>query len=224
MPDQMVIAIDGPAAAGKSTIAQLIAERLGFLFFDTGVMYRAATYAALREEIAIEDESAVTSIAEDINIDIQPPTITDGRVYDVLLNGKDITWEIRSAAIDQHVSQVSMYRGVRNAMTLKQREIGLRGDVVMVGRDIGTVVLPEADHKIFLEATVEERAMRRYKEREARGEAVVLEEILQSMVARDETDTNREYAPLLAHPDALTVDTTKMSINEVVEAILQLIN
>jgi len=224
MPDLMVIAIDGPAAAGKTTIAQLIAERVGFLFFDTGVMYRAVTYAALREEIAIEDEAKVTAVAEEINIDVQSPTQTDGRAYDVLLNGQDVTWEIRSDAIDQHVSQVSMYRGVRNAMTLKQREIGLRGGVVMVGRDIGTVVLPEADLKIFLEATVEERARRRYKERAGRGEAVVLEDILRSMMARDETDTNRELAPLIAHQDAVTIDTTTMSINEVVEVILQLIN
>lgn len=224
MPDLMVIAIDGPAAAGKSTIAQLIAERKGYLFFDTGVMYRAATHAALQEEIAIKDEAAVTALAEKINIDIQSPTKSDGRAYDVLLNGQDVTWEIRSDLIDQNVSQVSMYRGVRNAMTLKQREIGLRGGVVMVGRDIGTIVLPEADYKIFLEATVEVRARRRYKERVGRGEVVVLEDILRSMMARDETDSNREYAPLVAHQDAITIDTTTMSIREVVEDILELIN
>lgn len=224
MPDLMVIAIDGPAAAGKSTIAQLIAERKGYLFFDTGVMYRAATYAALQEEIAIKDEAAVTALAEKINIDIQSPSKSDGRAYDVLLNGQDVTWEIRSDLIDQNVSQVSMYRGVRNAMTLKQREIGLRGGVVMVGRDIGTIVLPEADYKIFLEATVEVRARRRYKERVGRGEDVVLEDILRSMMARDETDSNREYAPLVAHQEAITIDTTTMSIREVVEDILELIN
>lgn len=223
MPDVIMIAIDGPAAAGKSTIAQLVAEQLEYLFFDTGVMYRAATYAALREEIQIEDEAQVTALAEEINIDVQSPSINDGRAYDVLLNGQDVTWDIRSDTIDQHVSQVSMYRGVRKAMTLKQREIGLRGGVVMVGRDIGTVVLPEADLKIFLDATVEERARRRYMERVGRGEVAELEDILSSMMARDEKDKNREYAPLIAHEDAITIDTTLMPINEVVEAILGLI-
>ncbi len=132
-----MIAIDGPAASGKSTLAQNLASALGYLYFDTGVMYRAVTLAALKSNTPVEDESAVTVIANELDLDVQPPRTDDGRQCDVLMDGEDVTWEIRSPAVDGNVSQVSMYPGVREAMTKRQREIGLRGAVVMVGRDIG---------------------------------------------------------------------------------------
>ncbi|NLX43246.1 MAG: (d)CMP kinase, partial [Chloroflexi bacterium] len=160
----MIIAIDGPAASGKSTIGARVAQALGHLYFDTGVMYRAVTWAALDRNIAIEDEDDVTRLAEQLDIQVQPPTVDDGRQYTVLADGVDITWLIREAVVNRQVSPVSAYQGVREALTRQQRRIGMAGNVVMVGRDIGSVVLPEADHKIYLDATLHERARRRFVE------------------------------------------------------------
>lgn len=217
-----VIAIDGPAASGKSTLGERLAKALGYLYVDTGVMYRAATLAALRASVPVEDEAAVTRLAHEIDLDIQPPSKSDGRLYDVLMNGKDVTWEIRSADVDANVSQVSMYAGVREAMTRRQREIGRRGSVVMVGRDIGTVVLPDADLKIYLDASVDARAERRYKECLERGESADLEEIRQAMRARDHLDSTRELAPLRPAPDAIILDTTALDREQVFERALSL--
>jgi cytidylate kinase len=219
----LMIAIDGPAGSGKTTVARWIAKELGYLYFDTGVMYRAVTLAAICRGVAIGDETAVTLIAESIEIDIQPPTVEDGRTNTILLDSEDVSWEIRSPHVEAHVSQVSTYAGVRHAMTARQREIGLRGYVVMAGRDIGTVVLPEADPKIFLDATVEERARRRYLERVDRGEEICYEDLLRSMRHRDRLDSTRDFAPLKAAEDAIVIDTTDMSIEEVVQQIMVLI-
>lgn len=224
MISELMIAIDGPAAAGKSTVAQAIAEKLGYLFFDTGVMYRAVTLAAQNEHVSMDNEIGVTQIANQISIDVVSPTKEDGRASTVLLNGDDVTWEIRSPEVEDFVSVISMYQGVREAMTRRQREIGLRGNVVMVGRDIGTVVLPEAHLKIFLDASVEERAKRRYEECLARGEAIPYDEILASMESRDTLDSTRELAPLVAADDAVTINTTNLSIEDVVDQILVLLN
>ena len=217
-----IIAIDGPAASGKSTLALAISTQLGFLYFDTGVMYRAVTLAALRSGISPGDEDLVTSLAQELSIDVQPPSKDDGRQYDVLVDERDVTWEIRSESVDANVSEVSTYAGVREAMTERQREIGRRGGVVMVGRDIGTVVIPEADLKIYLEASVEARAQRRYDERQARGETVVYKEILEAMRLRDQTDSSREVAPLEPAGDAVILDSTDMDPEQVVERVLQL--
>lgn len=222
MSPARMIAIDGPAAAGKSTLAQRLADELGILYFDTGVMYRAVTLAALWHEVPIDDEEAVTEIARCLPIDVRPPTVQDDRKYDVLMGGEDVTWAIRSPEVDAHVSQVSMYIGVRQAMTQRQREIGLRGDVVMVGRDIGTVVLPEADLKIYLDATTEERAQRRYLESQEMGEEESLEEILDSLRMRDELDSTRDLAPLRAAPDAIILDTTSLNADQVFERVIAL--
>ncbi|MDY7075370.1 MAG: (d)CMP kinase, partial [Chloroflexota bacterium] len=135
------IAIDGPAASGKSTIGELLARQLGYLYFDTGVMYRAVTWAALARDISIEDEAAVTVLAERLDIDVIPPTVNDGRQYTVLADGVDITWAIRTPEVDVNVSPVSTYSGVRRALVAQQRRVAAEGRVVMVGRDIGTVVL-----------------------------------------------------------------------------------
>ncbi len=216
----IVIAIDGPAASGKSTLAEKLAKQLGFFYFDTGVMYRAVTLAVITHGIHVDDEEAITSLANEIDIDVQPPSKQDGRMMDVLVDGKDVTWEIRTPVVDQNVSKVSAYAGVRTAMTNQQRRIGLRGDVVMVGRDIGTVVFPDAEYKIYLDASPEERANRRYKEKIARGENASYEEILSSIKRRDKIDSTRTIAPLKAAQDAIIIDTDGKTIEEVLEETL----
>ncbi|MDT8897454.1 (d)CMP kinase [Thermanaerothrix sp. 4228-RoL] len=220
----MTIAIDGPAASGKSTVGERLAKALGYLFFDTGVMYRAVTWVALQRLGSVEDEAAVTRLAEVVQIDVQPPSQNDGRQADVWVDGDDVTWAIRRPEVDQWVSRVAAYPGVRQAMTQQQRRIGLRGKVVMIGRDITTVVLPEAEAKIYLDASVEERARRRYLERKARGEEVNYEEILESLRQRDHLDSTREVAPLRVAPDAIVVNTDGLSVDEVVQKILAQIN
>jgi cytidylate kinase len=218
------IAIDGPAASGKSTVAAVLAKQLGYLYFDTGVMYRAATWAALDRGIAISDESAVTRLTETLQIDVKPPSQDDGRQYDVLCDGRDVTWGIRSPEVDANVSPVSVYPGVRAALTAQQRRIGLRGHVVMVGRDIGTVVLPEAQLKIYLDASAEERAQRRFREVQARSDQTqTYEEILANVKRRDAIDSGRATAPLKAAPDAIVLDSTGLSIAEVVAQVEELI-
>ena len=214
-----IIAIDGPAASGKTTIANQLAEKWGYLFFDTGVMYRAVTWLALHKDISTKDEALLTDLANRIKIDVAPPSKDDGREYDVIADGIDVTWKIRMKKVDSRVSRVSAYPGVRKALTLQQRRIGLVGKVIMVGRDIGTVVLPEADLKIYLDASVEERANRRYKQRVDRGEDVELPKILKKLAKRDNIDSTREVAPLRAAEDAVLINTDDMSIGEVVSKI-----
>jgi len=218
-----LIAIDGPAASGKSTIAERLAHRLGYLFFDTGVMYRAVTWAALLTFHTVADENQVTELANRIRIDVQPPSRADGRKYDVYVDGEDVTWQIRSPEVEANVSHVSAYVGVRQAMTDQQRRIGRRGATVMVGRDIGTVVFPEAPLKIYLNASVEERARRRYKEVLQRGQAASYDEILASMKRRDEIDSNRVIAPLKPAKDAIVVSTDGKTIDEVLDYVLDLV-
>ena len=219
-----MIAIDGPAASGKSTVAEQLAHWLSYLYFDTGVMYRAVTYSALERFADTTDEDRVTQLSETITIDVQEPSIEDGRTCDVLIDGQDVTWAIRSPQVESHVSQVSAYPGVRRALTLQQRRIGLRGNVVMVGRDIGTVVLPEAELKIYLDASVEVRARRRYEELIKRGGAVGFDEIYTAMKRRDEIDSTRAVAPLRAAEDAVLIQTDQMSADEVVAKIKALID
>lgn len=214
-----IIAIDGPAASGKTTIANKLAERWGYLFFDTGVMYRAVTWLALHKKISIKNEALVTDLAASIKIDVTPPSMDDGRDYDVIADGIDVTWKIREKKVDARVSRVSAYPGVREALTKQQRRIGMVGKVIMVGRDIGTVVLPEADLKIYLDASVEERANRRYKQRSDRGEIVNYQKILKKLKKRDNIDSTRKVAPLRAAEDAVLLNTDNLSILEVVSRI-----
>ncbi|MEN6434350.1 MAG: (d)CMP kinase [Anaerolineaceae bacterium] len=219
-----IIAIDGPAASGKSTLAEKLAEHLGYLYFDTGVMYRAVTLAALNTQTDVLDEQAITHLAETIVIDVRQPTQKDGRKCDVSLNGVDVTWEIRSSAVNAKVSVVSAYAGVRQAMTTQQRRIGLKGNVVMVGRDIGTVVLPDADLKIYLDASAEERARRRLLEEQERGISSNYEEILKSIRNRDQIDSSREVAPLKPAEDAVILLSDGKNAQEVLEEVLRLVN
>ncbi len=223
MPLPRMITIDGPAASGKTTLGIRLAQALGYLFFDTGVMYRAVTWAALQRGVPIPDEPAVTSLAETVQIDVRPPSVEDGRDNDILLDGVDITWEIRSPQVDANVSPVSAYPGVRKALTVQQRRIGQRGQVVMVGRDIGTVVLPGADMKIYLDASAEERARRRYRERVQRGETADLEMILAVVRERDRIDSTRAVAPLRAAEDAVIIDSDNLNADQVLDKVKSLI-
>jgi cytidylate kinase len=218
-----IIAIDGPAASGKSTLAEKLAEYLGYLYFDTGVMYRALSLAALQTFDAVKDEKAVTELAQRIQIDVRPPSVKDGRKYDVLLEGIDVTWKIRQPVVDANVSTVSAYPGVREAMTAQQRRIGQRGRVVMVGRDIGTVVFPEAELKIYLDASVEERARRRYEEERCRGGKIVYDEILTSLRRRDQIDSTRSVAPLRPADDAVIINSDGIDIEEVLQQVKALV-
>ena len=218
-----IIAIDGPAASGKSTIGLRLANALGYLFFDTGLMYRAITWLALARNIDIHNEVEVTALAEEAQIDVAPASKPDGRACDVLVDGQDITWETRSRRVDENVSIVAAYPGVRRALSQQQRRIGQRGNIVMVGRDIGTVVLPNADLKIYLDATAEERARRRYDEIMARGGRPNYDEILQRVVERDRIDSTRDVAPLKAAEDAVVLDSDQLSVDQVFERVLALV-
>ena len=215
------ITIDGPVASGKSTIGYLLAQKLGYLYLDTGAMYRAVTWAALTRGVSVEDEAAVTALAEGLHIDITQPTVDDGRQYTVLADGEDVTWDIRRPEVDANVSVVSAYPGVRRAMVVQQRRIAAAGRVVMVGRDIGSVVLPDADLKLYLDATSQERARRRWLERQARGESVTYEEVLAMMLRRDEIDSHRAVSPLRVPDGAVVIDTTGLTIDEVLALILR---
>jgi len=217
-----IIAIDGPAASGKSTLGRILAEKLGYLFFDTGVMYRAITWLALDRRMNLSDESAITKLAEEAQIDVRPPSKDDGRALDILCEGRDITWDTRAAEVDANVSIVSAYAGVRRALSAHQRRIGLRGRVVMVGRDIGTVVLPEAGLKVYLDASAEERAKRRYNEVTQRGEKADYEEILQKVIERDRIDSTRAVAPLRPADDAVILDSDKLNIEEVFARVMEM--
>jgi len=218
-----IIAIDGPAASGKTTLGKGLADELGYLFFDTGIMYRVITWAALSRDIDIQDEVAITLLAEKADIDVRPASQQDGRNSDVLVDGQDVTWEIRSPEVDANVSVVSAYPGVRKALSAQQRRIGMRGKVVMVGRDIGTVVLPEAEIKVYLDASAEKRAQRRYQELIDRGESADYNQILKAVRQRDRIDSTRAVAPLRPASDAIIVDSNLLDADQVLEQVLQLV-
>ncbi|OLC56933.1 MAG: cytidylate kinase [Chloroflexi bacterium 13_1_40CM_4_68_4] len=223
MPTPRRIAIDGPAGAGKSTIGALVAEHLGYLFLDTGAMYRAVAVLALRKGIHSEDEKELAAVARESRITIGPPTKRDGRAYTVLVGGNDVTWDIRDAAVDRIVSQVARHPQVRDVMVAEQRRLAERGRVVMVGRDIGTVVLPDADLKIFLTASANERARRRGEELAARGDVRPREDLLHEILRRDQLDSERVVAPLKAAPDAVVIDTDGHTVGEALQHVLRVV-
>jgi cytidylate kinase len=186
-------------------------------------MYRAVTWEALQRSVDIADEEAVSHLANILKIDIVKPGPDDGRQYSVLTDGEDVTWQIRRPEVDRNVSPVSAYPGVRRALTKQQRRIGQRGRVVMVGRDIGSVVLPDADLKIYLDASPEVRARRRYLELLERGDRADCQEILEAMKRRDQIDSHREVAPLRAADDAVRIDTDNLGVEEVLDVIEKLV-
>jgi len=218
-----IIAIDGPASSGKTTLGRKLAGHLGYLFFDSGVMYRAVAYAALQRQINVHDEAAISRLAESIRIDVAAPSRKDGRDHDLLVDGQDVTWEVFTPEVDRCVSIVAAYPAVRAALSAQQRRIGRGGRVVMVGRDIGTVVLPEADLKIYLDAAAEERAGRRYRERLARGESIGYDDILETILNRDAIDSSREVAPLMPAADAILLNSDELSVEEVFAIAIRLL-
>lgn len=217
---KMNIAIDGPASAGKSTIAKKVAEQLGYIYLDTGAMYRTLTYAALSNEVDLQDEEALHTLLKGIRITF---LTAENEMQRVFLNDEDVTDSIRSEEVTQNVSLVSSFAKVREEMVARQKSIARSGGVVMDGRDIGTVVLPDAEVKIFMTATAEERALRRYKENIAKGMTTSLEELTEDMKRRDHLDSTRSVSPLKKAEDAIVLDSTHLEIDEVVKQILSII-
>ena len=216
MKNNLVIAVDGPAGAGKSTIAKIIAENLKINYIDTGAMYRAITYKCLKNNIDINNEEEVSNLAKKTNIDFK-----DNNIY---LDGKILTDEIRTIEVSNNVSNIAKIKEVRYLMVDVQREIGKRSSVILDGRDIGSYVFPNADYKFFLIATPQERGQRRFIELSKKGYKVTLEEIIKDIVKRDEIDSNREFAPLIKAKDAIEIDTTGKTIDEVVDIVISKIN
>ncbi len=215
MKNKINIAIDGPAGAGKSTVAKLVAKKLGFVYIDTGAMYRAVTYKALGVGVNLENEQQLTKLLLTTKIDLT----STGNVF---LDGENVSELIRSPEVTNAVSLVASHRKVRFEMLSSQQKMAVNGGTVMDGRDIGTAVLPNAEVKIFLLATVEERARRRYEENIAKGITTDFEQLKEEITLRDKRDSERETAPLKKAVDAIEIDTTKLSIAEVVSAILSI--
>lgn len=223
----MKVAIDGPAGSGKSTVAKAIAKRCGFMMLDTGAMYRSVALACVRRGVDLEDADAVADIAREVTISFVP----GDEVQTVLLDGEDVTTDIRTPEIDKAVSPVAANPAVREAMVVLQRAIGSQGDVVAEGRDIGTVVFPDAEVKVFLTADPAARALRRAvqrgggdaaKDAEASADESAVAEILADIMRRDEYDSNRKASPLRPAEDAVHIDSSFMSVDEVVDAIVEL--
>lgn len=213
------VAIDGPASAGKSTIAKILATMLNYVYVDTGAMYRTITLAAKKNGIAYNDEEKIKNLLSQTEIRFEPST----PVQRVFLNDIDVTEEIRSAEVTNNVSVVASLADVRSNLVNRQREIANNNSVIMDGRDIGTTVLSEADVKIFLVASVDERAQRRYKENVAKGMTTDLETLKREIEARDYKDSHRQISPLTQAKDAILVDTTGQSIDDVVAKIANII-
>lgn len=218
MEQKIRIAIDGPAAAGKSTIAKLVAGRLGYTYIDTGAMYRALTYKALRAGIDLDKASEVEALLPGTEILLKPGP--DGQT--VILDGEDVSGVIRTAPVTNGVSAVSAHAGVRSYMVAEQRRMAREGGVVMDGRDIGTAVLPDAELKVFMTASVDERARRRHLENLARGFESDLGLLAEEIAVRDKKDSERAVSPLVRAEDATLLDTTDMTIAEAAEAIIRL--
>lgn len=220
MKRNLKIAIDGPAASGKSTTAKLLAKRLGYLYIDTGAMYRALTLAVLRNAIKIDDVNSIVELVDKIRIDIKQSR--DG--LHTYLNGEDVSEEIRLPKITEVISHISAYSEVRERMVTKQRLLAQRGGIIMDGRDIGTVVLEDADVKIFMKASLEQRSQRRFKELDKKGINVDLEEIKSEIKRRDDLDSSRSVSPLKPAYNAYIIDTSNLSVTQQVEKIIDIIH
>jgi len=216
----MIIAVDGPAGAGKSTVAKLIAQKLGFLYIDTGAMYRALTLKVLEQKVNINELGRIIEMAKNTRIGLK--NSPDGllRVY---LDGRDVSREIRQPVITQFVSDIAKIKEVREVMVELQRDLAKKSDAILDGRDIGTVVFPNADKKFFIDANFSERVDRRFKELKGLGETITKESVDSDLANRDTIDTTRKVAPLKKAEDAIYIDTTNLSIDQVVEKMLALI-
>ncbi|MCH7835926.1 MAG: (d)CMP kinase [Chloroflexi bacterium] len=218
-----VIAIDGPAAAGKSTVGREIGARLGYPFLDTGAIYRAMTWTALHRGVDLSDEDALSDLAASLSIDVGPPNLDSIEPSTIFVDEVDVTRFLRQPEVEAAVSLVSRVAGVRKALVRVQRELAGRNAVVMAGRDIGTVVLPKADLKVYLVASVEERARRRFAELSALGLDVTEEEVLHDLRRRDRIDSERSVSPLRPAEDAIVLDTDGLTLEEVVQRLAELV-
>ena len=220
MPKSSTITIDGPVAAGKSAVGTLLALRLGYRFIDTGVMYRALTWAVIRNKIDPNDEAAVAALAQNTQIEVDSSDgLKDPRIS---VDGQDVTGNLRTSEIEQGVSRVSRFTEVRKAMVARQREFAVQGMLIMAGRDIGTVVLPDADLKIFLTASSEERARRRYLDMKETEQPSEFEQVLEELIQRDKLDTERTNSPLRPADGAHILNTETIDLTQVVERIIAL--
>ncbi|MGH9775903.1 MAG: (d)CMP kinase [Candidatus Acidiferrales bacterium] len=215
---KLVIAIDGPVGSGKSTVARRVAELLGYVYVDTGAMYRALALKALRKGIAFDDAEALVAMTEKVRVDL----VTSEAGPRVMLDGEDVTAEIRGPEASLAASKIAVVPGVRRVLVAEQRRTGSRGGIVMEGRDIGTVVFPDADLKIYLTASAEVRAERRWRELREKGEAVTLEKTLDEVRERDRRDRERETSPLVRAADAVLVDSSAMDAEEVARLVVML--
>ncbi len=213
----MIVAVDGPAGAGKSTVSQILAQKLGFLYIDTGAMYRALTLKAIEQNLGMKDTASLIEMARKTDIDLI--NNRDGSLK-VFLDGHDVTSRIRQPRITKFVSDVAKIKGVREVMLGLQRKLGMRTNSILDGRDIGTVVFPDADKKFYIDADFKVRVQRRYKELKELGQNVTPKEIEKDLLNRDTIDSTREYAPLKKAEDAVYIDTTDMTIDEVVNKML----
>ncbi len=213
---KLVIAIDGPAASGKSTTSKLIARRLGYLYVDTGAMYRAMTLKVLEQKIDLDDCDAIGQLARQTKISL----VHINNELRVLLDGRDVTRAIRSQQVTKSVSAISMIDSVREVMVREQRRMGTEGGIVLEGRDIGTVVFPNADLKVYMVADVEKRASRRLKDLEKQGVEVSLEDLKQEIIERDRKDSKRNISPLRKADDAIVIDTSDLTVDQQVELIV----
>ncbi len=218
-----IIAIDGPSASGKSSVGHLLAERLGYRFLDTGAMYRALAWLALQRHVGLDDEEALASLAAKTRIEVSAGSVANGRLYSVFVDGEDVTWHIREPAVDSTVSLVARHPKVRDAMVEKQRLMAKDGNIVVEGRDIGTVVFPRAVLKVYLTASAAERGRRRYRQLGERGRRVEYEAIVGDLGRRDDIDSQREASPLRPAADARTIHTDKLDVEGVVDEIMRLV-
>ncbi len=213
-----VIAIDGPAGAGKSTVAKLVAEKLGFLYVDTGAMYRALTFKALNQKLDLNNKKSLIDMARKSKIEI----LQDNNRYKILLDGQDVTDEIRAEEVSKNSHYIASVFEIREILWNIQRSYRNNYDIVMEGRDIGTVVFPDAQIKIFLDASVEERVKRRYLQLKQQGIEIDIERLKEEIIKRDERDSKRAIAPLQKHPEAIVIDTTNMTVEEEVSLISEI--
>ena len=218
MTKNIQIAIDGPAGAGKSTIAKIVAEKLTFTYIDTGAMYRAVTYKALQNKVAFHDGQALEAMLKETTIDLKPSE--NGQL--VFVDGIDVSAPIRSNEVTSNVSEVAAHANIREILVAMQKQLADAGAIVMDGRDIGTHVLKEAELKVFMSATVEERARRRQLDNERRGIASTIESLMEDIARRDKYDSEREASPLVQAEDAIYLDTTNLTIDEAANEILRL--
>lgn len=216
-----VIAIDGPAGAGKSTVSKLLAKRLGFRYLDTGAMYRAITYFIIEKGININDKGEIDQLCKNINIDFMPPT--DDGISHIFINDIDVTDKIRTSIVDKYVSIIAKIKAVRNNLIKIQKNIAVDGNIIMDGRDIGSQVLPDADFKFFVTASLDERARRRWLELKEKGINDSLEDIKKKISLRDKDDSEREISPLIKSDDAILVDTNDIDIQEVVNKMINIV-